>query len=125
MIKLLTVHSFDTELDINSVYSTHHLTVTDIANVLRVSRPTIYKYSAIAWSVNEYTDDFPFCDTMGILEQEHLYTPYQIWVISRVKVLMNRLKNKKRSRRYIEENQMFFCKSRHDTLDVIVREKIA
>ena len=101
-------------IDSDSLYSDAHLTKSEIALALKTSRPTICRLDKIAYlMVKTYRESYPM-ETDPIKRRKNSrqrtvpLTPYQIWVLSRVWVLMKAFKDATRIKVYINSNQNLF-----------------
>lgn len=101
-------------IDSDSLYSDAHLTKSEVAKALLTSRPTVCRLDKIAYlMLKTYRESYPL-ETDPIkrrknpLQRTVPLTPYQIWILSRVWVLMKAFKDATRIKVYINSNHSLF-----------------
>lgn len=101
-------------IDSDSLYSDAHLTKSEVAKALLTSRPTVCRLDKIAYlMLKTYRESYPL-ETDPIKRRKNPLrrtvplTPYQIWILSRVWVLMKAFKDATRIKVYINSNQSLF-----------------
>jgi len=120
----LKVFNLGKELDASSVYADYATPKLQLVNVLGNARTTIYDWCDLAWFVSdEYRMETPQLED-GSFDTSEPLSPYQVWLISRIKVMMQRLKKQQRVKAYIKSNSHLFSKARFNYISEIIQEKI-
>lgn len=121
----LKVFNLGVELDVNSIYSDFPISKRELASILQCSRTSIHKWCDIAWSISkDFRNEYPQDEDGEFLKDAPL-APYQVWLISRIKSLMERLKSQERAKDYINRNAGLFCLQRFQSVVNVIKEKTA
>lgn len=119
----IKVFNLGTELDQASFYVDYAMSKRELAAAMEASRNSVIKWANIAWSCSsDFRKDTPQGED-GSYNRNAALTPYQVWLVSRIQLMMQRLKNSNRTKGYIKSNNDFFDKSRFEHLDHIVRKR--
>ncbi len=115
-------HTIDTLLENNCVYMDYNVSREKLSQMLNCSRTYIQKLAKIAFIVSDYKKQCPMMRNGG-LDTTRPLTPYQTWVISRVKNLMGYYRNAEQTKQCIRNNRPLFSKERFDAVMEIFNEK--
>lgn len=98
-------------MDAASVYKDYSLSKTKFASELHCSRTTVHSYCDLLWATVEgFRDDTPQDDVSGEFKTDDPLTPYQMWLVSRVRFLMSWFASSKQAKTYVMENPGYFTK---------------
>ncbi|MHC5761903.1 hypothetical protein [Nostoc sp.] len=109
--------SLGSSIEPDSIYVDFAVTKSELARLLDVTRPTVWKWDKIAYfALESYREAYPIqtdkakrqlCER----DKEVPLSPYQVWVLSRIKSLMNSLRIATRVKAYIRGNPHHFSVS--------------
>jgi len=93
------------------LFSNTYLSKTEIAKSIGVHRETIKNWDDIAfWKVKGYKTDYPLKSDGISRERKATLSPYQIWVIGRICILMSQLRSQDRVKEFISLNPHQFTR---------------
>lgn len=101
-------------------YADCPLSKNALAQVLKTSRPTIWRHEGIAyWKVPNFKEDYPelprelWHEKKCSRDREVPLSPYQSWVVSLVKECYAHLRKKSAVESFIQQNQYLFTRGNY------------
>ena len=93
------------------LFSNTYLSKTEIAKSIGVHRETVKNWDDIAfWKVKEYKVDYPLKSDGISRERKATLSPFQIWVIGRICILMSQMHSQDRVKQFITANPSQFSR---------------